>query len=256
MAPSADVSNLEEILISDLVDANGKKYMNQNVNHRLMQLSLIPYAQKTHDIEWIDVEHFFKYKKVRAIDKKKKWNGSKKQIKERRYVEVTEKWPADVVLKYQENGKTICEVIEVETISLNEYWIRLNAIKQKVDKVYRSYESRYMNKVYEGVDEIRFSVAINGVNTSDNQLMRTALDLKSRMSLRKKDGAVKVHNLYITRTSLESYCRPDMSALILDEGGVEKWRGPMKSVLSDAFREMKHSKERNIENFYVTVPLS
>ena len=75
MAPSADVSNLEEILISDLVDANGKKYMNQNVNHRLMQLSLIPYVQKTHNIEWIDVEHDFKYKRVRVIEKKKKWKG-------------------------------------------------------------------------------------------------------------------------------------------------------------------------------------
>ena len=42
-----------------------------------------------------------------------------------------EPWAADVVLIYRENGRKICEVIEVETINISRFYKRIKNINAK-----------------------------------------------------------------------------------------------------------------------------
>ncbi|MCW1312853.1 MAG: hypothetical protein OH338_05510, partial [Candidatus Parvarchaeota archaeon] len=85
---------LEELLIENTIDNN------PSIFHKLMQVSTFSYIEKKREIDYADAEY-----PLQIYRKRMNYSVNENEKKKLK----TDKWNADLVLLYNDNGKRICE---------------------------------------------------------------------------------------------------------------------------------------------------
>lgn len=229
--------SLESLLVSKLV-ASGK----QNVYHKMMQLSTLAYLETEHDLTYVDLEG-----NLRCA----------KQRNSRRGPQRYENWPADIVVKYSEDGLNVCEIVEVETRSAGEFGKKIKTLRKKESKVEKARLAGSANAVLSDVDEVRFSIAINGLKLGENGAGEYAERIASELG---KDRAqtIKRHRVYILKKDVYGLCRESMKAdvtgCLRTRGG--DWKTAMSGLLRSSYEDMRSSIPARRDEFYRSVDLS
>ncbi len=235
---------LDSILIGDLVKGTPMIY------HKMMQFSTFSYLGNKHDIYFARGEFYLPYAE-------KPGKNSTKSSEAR--------WAADLVLKYVENGRSIYEIVEVETIHVSNIRRRVKNIMKKGEIVggILSYDDskfhgrRKHSHLYthlSGVDEVRFSVAIDGRYMQQPYLDDSIEIARNQLSGLSIDGA-NVHNLYVVTGNLFDYCRNADDKTLLtnyNESMKSAWVSPMERTLYSLRSEFG---SMDLDSIYLSVPM-
>ncbi len=248
MSPSNTEPNLKDILSTTLVQANGGSAL----KHKLMQLSVFTYLERTKDVEWVEMEHPLMYIGPQTLYSRK----SKKKLKRRHdHSQKKAQWPVDIAVVYREGNKKVCELIEVETINLVEFWERLENISMKVQKVEEISRNKQLNWILQNVDEIRFSLAMNASGLDDGLTQYLTDEFKKRFSGVSPNGEVKSHNLYVLRGNIYEYCPKDLNSLMLDNltpgySMRSDYKGPLRPVVTATYQKIRGLSLAELDKLY------
>ncbi len=224
---------LEELLIENTIDNN------PSILHKLMQIATYSYIEKRFDIRYADGEHpLYIYRKRKNYSQN---NGKNEKTK----VEV---WNADLLLLYEDNGKKVCEVVEIETIKADDllHHRKKNIIK-KIKTVERAYNALEMNKTLQNVDEIRFSLSLNAAHLTETERYRIAKHIsKSIIEERNsdyKEEKISLYKIYLLKDNIWEYC-PESSEkdFLINYNNTKRknsWKMPLKSVMKDLYYNLK-----------------
>ncbi len=228
--------NLEDLLINDTIDNN------PSILHKMMQLSTFSYIERKHDLSYADAEfplYIYRRKLNYAINEE-----DKKHLK-------TDKWNADIILRYEESGKKICEIVEVETINADELLHhRQKNIMKKISIVERAYDAKALNKIFEDVDEVRFSLSLNSVRLDENQRYRTAKKISNNIIQSRNNGykneSINLYKIYMLKDDLWDYCKDseEKELLMYYNQAMRKniWKIPLKEVLKQLYTDLDDKK--------------
>jgi hypothetical protein len=228
---------LEELLIENTIDNN------PSILHKLMQVSTFSYIEKRRDIEYADAE--FPLKIYRRRMKYSLNEKDKENLK-------TNKWNADLILLYNDGGKRICEIVEIETIKADEllHHRKKNIIK-KINTIERAYNSIELNDIFKDVDEIRFSLSLNAAHLTENERYRVARNVGRRIIQERnasyKDEKVSLYKIYMLKDNIWNYC-PDSKEkefLINYNLAMRKnsWKNPLKKVMSELYYNLEDNEK-------------
>ncbi len=256
MSPSCKEANLEELLSDDLVSSNGGAAL----KHKLMQLSVFTYIEKTKEVECVEMELPLKYVGPQTLYKlsgKKRLNkkAMKKLERRRTSSQRISNWPVDVAVVYREGNKRVCELIEVETINMVEFWERLESISMKTKKVEEIYRNKQLNPILNDVDEVRFSLAMNASGLDDGVTRYLTDEFKRRFNGISKSSEVKAHNMYVLRGNVYEYCPQEMNSMMLDSltpgySIRNDYKEPLKSIVTAAYRKIRSLGLPELEKLY------
>ncbi len=262
MAPSTTEPNLEEILSTNLVQANGGAAL----KHKLMQLSVFAYLEKTKDVECVEMELPLKYVGPQTLYKltsKKKLNKKARKKLERRRTssQGISNWPVDVAVVYREGNRKICELIEVETINMVEFWECLESITMKTQKVEEISRNKQLNWILQGVDEIRFSLAMNASGLDDATTQYLTGEFKKRFGGMPNNSEVRAHSIYLLKENIYGYCPKDLNSLMLDNltpgySMRDDYKVPLKSIVTDTYKRIRSLSLPELEKLYKVNPLA
>ncbi len=224
---------LEELLIENTIDNN------PSIFHKLMQVSTFSYIEKRQDIDYADAEyplHIYRKKMNYTLNE----NGKKD-------LEI-EDWNADLILLYNDKGKRICEVVEIETIKADEllHHRKKNIIK-KINTIERAYNTIELNEIFKDAEEIRFSLSLNAAHLTENERYRMARKIGSRIiqerNSRYKDEKVSLYKIYMLKDNLWGYCTDDEDKEFLLNYNLamrkNAWKNPLKRVMSQLYYNLK-----------------
>lgn len=167
----------------DNILSNGLVSKSLSTNHVLMQLSIFDYLNRKNDVVFGKTECDFLYKKKPEDDR-------------------MEPWAADVVLIYRENGRKICEVIEVETINISRFYKRIKNINAKAGRVEKIYDSNGFYRLSANVDEVRFSLAMSSDGLNIGEVHEYLNLFRRRFRGLNYDSEVKPYRIYLTEKNL------------------------------------------------------
>lgn len=243
MAPSPNASNLEELLVDAIVasDCNSKK-------HNLMQLSICTYMEKTKGAKRLEVEYPLRYTDSYQLYFKE-GGGRANPRKKNKLKPAT--WRVDAAVVYQEDGRNICELIEVETKNLSKYKRRLSNIRKKAKTVEKTYLNRALNAdVFRNADEVRFSLVMGADRLEEIERERLAGEFKKEFGAPFLEGGVVAYNLYL--------CKNDVCALYpTDPEHLGSRHNPArKRALASAYASMRGNGREESEKLYKTVSLA
>jgi hypothetical protein len=224
---------LEELLIENTIDNN------PSIIHKLMQVSTFSYIEKKREINYADAEYpLFIYRKKRNYTVNEE---EKKKLE-------TEKWNADLILLYNDNGRSICEIVEIETIRADELLHhRKSNILKKIVTVERAYNAFELNGIFKDTDEIRFSLSLNGAHMTENERYRAAKKIGSKIIQERnagyKDEKVNLYKIYMLKGNIWEYCadNEDKKFIMNYNLAMRKnaWKKPLKEVMTDLYYNLK-----------------
>ncbi len=229
---------LEELLITNTIDQN------PSIIHKLMQVSTFSYIEKKKDIDYADGEY-----PLRLYNKERKHYKNKKLLTEPRI----DCWNADIILLYNDNGKNVCEIIEVETARADELLKhRKKNILKKINIVENAYNSFKLNEIFNGLDEVRFSLSINAAHLTENERYKVARAI-SRTITQEKDkkynGDVELYKIYMLKDNIWGYCKnDDDKEFLLDYNltkGKNLWKKPLKRVMLQLYYTLQDKEKAN-----------
>jgi hypothetical protein len=250
MAPFTRDAHLDDILVSHLV----KRSSGPMLKHKLMQLSLYTYLEKKLGVEQVEMEHPLVYagsaKEHKDYDKKLRkevttWKGDKPD------------WPVDIALRYQDGNKKVCELIEVETINLTEFWERFTSMRNKINKVKKICgKNRDLNPILADADEIRFSFSLNASGLDTETTDKLIEEFVENMGHIDRDNGIRPYKLYILRENLYDLCPPGMNTKILDsvDGAYTRgtrWKPAFKDALASSYQQIRKLEPEKLERLYV-----
>ncbi len=220
---------LEELLIENTIDNN------PSILHKLMQVSTFSYIEKRREIDYADAEYplqIYRKKMNHSLNEKDK--GKLK----------TGKWNADLILLYNDNGKRICEIVEIETIKADEllHHRKKNIIK-KINTIERAYNALDSNKILNNLDEIRFSLSLNAAHLTENERYRVAKNIGRRIIQERnrnyKDEKIDLYKIYMLKDDIWDYCtdNEDKEFLMNYNMSMRKnaWKNPLKRAMSELY---------------------
>ncbi len=227
-------NKLDELLIENTIDNN------PSILHKLMQISTYSYIEKIKDIEYADGEfalNIYRNKINYGMNE-----NQKKMLK-------TEKWNADLILIYNDNGKKICEIVEIETIKAD--WLlkhREKNIIKKISIVERAYNAMEMNDILKGVDEIRFSLSLNAAHMTDKERYKVSRHIgktiRNDRNSNYKEEKLSLYNIYLLRDNIWNYCpeSEEKEFLIGYNETMHKgiWKKPLKEVMHKMYENLKN----------------
>jgi len=224
---------LEELLIENTIDNN------PSILHKLMQVSTFSYIEKRREIDYADAEYPLN------IYRKRMNQSLKEEDKEKLK---TDEWNADLILLYNDNGKRICEIVEIETIKADEllHHRKKNIIK-KINTIERAYNALEINDILKDVDEVRFSLSLNAAHLTENERYRVAKNIGKRITQERnksyKDEKIDLYKIYMLKDNVWKYCtdNEDKEFLMNYNMSMRKnaWKNPMKRVMSDLYYNLK-----------------
>lgn len=234
MTPSPNTKNLEELLLASVDGFTSTK-------HLLMQLSVSSYLEKTKNLDTIEIEYPMHYYGPKDLYRTNKGN--------RRRVST---WPADVVTLYKENNRKICEIVEVESINLYAFWERFEKIWFKARKISEISANSDLNNILDGVQEVRFSVAMDASGIDEDTQKRLANQFRYRFNQMSRKSNFRYHKVYLLQDS--HMYNDKLNANILDsfERGYPKRNEALSTVKNEllkAYKNMRRNPE-NIKNSY------
>lgn len=261
MAPSTGEKSLDDILVSDLV----KKSSSPGLKHKLVQLSLYSYLEKVQKINWVELEYPLKYVGQKHLYKSHRKRHHRKIYKEQNrnaynYKEKVSEWPVDMALIYNDGNKKVCELIEVETINISEFWERITSMRLKVKKIEAISQSKHLNLILENVDEIRFSLALNANGLEEADMERLLEEFKRKFGGIERKNGVRAYNIYALKGNLYRYCPQGFNTRMLEAlGNVyfkgNKWRQPFRELMASTYMNLRKEGLHELENLYATRPL-
>ena len=224
---------LEDLLIENTIDNN------PSILHKLMQVSTFSYIEKRREIDYADAEYPLKIYR-------KKMNYSLKE-KDREKLK-TDKWNADLILLYNDNGKRICEIVEIETIKADELLRnRKKNIMKKINTIERAYNALELNEILNNVDEVRFSLSLNAVHLTENERYKVTRNIGRKIIQERncgyKDEKVSLYKIYMLKDNVWDYCadNEDKEFLMNYNMAMQKnsWKSPLKRVMSELYYNLK-----------------
>ncbi len=235
--------SLDSILIRDLMNNSPMIY------HKMMQVSTFSYLEKKHNPYFVRGEFRLPY------------------CREEEGKSIEDFWEADLAIKYDENGKSIYEIVEIETVHITDVGRRLYNIRKKADIVekildykdqehHNSEKHRHFHTHMKNVDEIRFSVAIDGKYMQQPYLNNSIDWAKQRLKDVSIKGA-KIHNLYILTDNLYDHCPDNGDKVVLMNYNASMknfWKTPMLNTLNTLYRRFS-TDNSGIESIYIDTPM-
>lgn len=224
---------LEELLIENTIDNN------PSIFHKLMQVSTASYIEKKTDLQYADGEFplYIYRRRMNYTPKEEERNRMK-----------TEKWNADLILLYNDSGKKVCEIVEIETIKADELLFhRRKNIIRKINTVERAYNAKEINKIFDDVDEVRFSLSLNAAHLTENERYRVARKISSSVIQERnksyKDEDITLYRIYMLKDNVWKYCTDsdDKEFLINYNQAMRRnaWKNPLRRVMLDLYENLK-----------------
>ena len=214
---------LEELLIENTIDNN------PSIIHKLMQVSTYSYIEKEFDIKYADGEY-----PLNIYWKRTDYNLSKDKQKELK----TDKWNADLILLYNDNGKNVAEIVEIETIRADELLHhRKKNIMKKINTVNMAYSALERNEIFKNIDEIRFSLSLNAAHLTEDERYKVVLNVGNSIidgtrDPRYTNEKISLYRIYLLKDNLWDYCpESDEKEFVMDYNyTVQKnsWKTPLK----------------------------
>lgn len=229
---------LDELLIENTIDKN------PSLLHKLMQVSTFSYIEKRREIDYADAEyplHIYRKKMNYSLNE-----NSKKNLR-------IDDWNADLILLYNDGGKRICEIVEIETIKADELlYHRRKNILNKIKTVESAYNAHDINKIFEGTEEVRFSLALNGVHLNEKEkhmiARRISRNITQERNRSYKEEDVHLHSIYMLKDVLWDYCRDgkDKEFLMNYNLAMDKdaWKTPLKNVMTLLYADLSAEKTK------------
>ncbi|MCL4362791.1 MAG: hypothetical protein QXD02_00525 [Candidatus Parvarchaeum sp.] len=223
---------LEELLIENTIDNN------PSIFHKLMQVSTFSYIEKKREIDYADAEY-----PLQIYRKRMNYSVNENEKKKLK----TDKWNADLVLLYNDNGKRICEIVEIETIKADELLHhRKKNILKKIRTVERAYNAVELNEILK-VDEIRFSLSLNAAHLTENERYRVARRIGSKIVEERnadyKDEKVSLYKIYMLKDNVWDYCPESEEKEFLMSYNLamrkNSWKNPLKKVMAQLYYNLK-----------------
>lgn len=224
---------LEELLIENTIDNN------PSIFHKLMQVSTFSYIEKRREIDYSDAEYpLYIYRK--------RMNHSLNEDEKKRLK--TEKWNADLILLYNDNGKRICEIVEIETIKADELLHhRKKNILKKIRTIERAYNAIELNNILKDADEIRFSLSLNAAHLTENERYRVAKRIGSKIAEERnadyKEEKVSLYKIYMLKDNVWDYCPESQEKEFLISYNLamrkNSWKNPLKKVMTQLYYNLK-----------------
>jgi hypothetical protein len=228
---------LEELLIENTIDNN------PSILHKLMQVSTFSYIEKKKEIDYADAEYPLKiYRKKINYSLNEK---DKEKLK-------TDIWNADLIMLYNDNGKRICEIVEIETIRADKllHHRKENIIK-KINTIERAYNAPELNEILRDIDEIRFSLSLNAAHLTENERYKVARNISRNIIQERnrdyKDENVSLYNIYMLKDNIWDYCTDNEDKeFLMDYNLAMKrniWKNPLKKVMSELYYNLKDNEK-------------
>ena len=224
---------LEELLVENTIDNN------PSIFHKLMQVSTASYIEKKRDLQYADGEFpLYIYRRRMNYTPNKEDRDRMK----------TDKWNADLILLYNDNGKKVCEIVEIETIKADELLFhRRKNIIRKINTVERAYNAKEINRIFDGIDEVRFSLSLNAAHLTENERYRVARKIGSSVIQERnksyKDEDITLYKIYMLKDNVWKYCtdNEDKEFLINYNQAMRRnaWKNPLRRVMLDLYENLK-----------------
>jgi hypothetical protein len=224
---------LEEMLIDDVVDNN------PSILHKLMQVSTFSYIEKRRPLDYADGEFpLYAYRKNKNGTIKKDDSGNFQ----------AERWNADLLLLYNDDGKRVCEIVEIETVAADELLHhRKKNIVKKIATVERAYDTMKLNRIFQNADEIRFSLSLNAVHLTEKERYEVAKQISKSviwdMNHSYKDNKVSLYKIYMLKDSVWDYCSENEEKQFLMKYNytMQKnlWKKPIRKTMLDLYYNLK-----------------
>ena len=230
---------LDELLIRNVIDQN------PSILHKLMQVSTFSYVEKKRDIYYADGEY-----PLKLYAKERKPYKSEKQLTK----PAIDFWDADVILLYNDDGKNVCEIIEVETAKADELLKhRKKNIIKKLSIIEKAYGSAGLNEIFNDIDEVRFSLSINAAHLKENEMYKAAREISRVITQERnknyKYEEIKLYKIYMLKDNIWDYCRDgDDKDLLLRYNLMQEkniWKKPLKRIMSQLYYSLEDKNKVN-----------